>query len=129
MSNAHIAGFNLLLTDGGVTVDDAETANFAVLPRVVEYPDQGQSTREALCAGPDGAYVTIQTTCVGATRDQAGLMLDKVRSLVENQRPVVASWACGPVQQLSSRLPERDDDVDPAVFYAVATWRFLAVPA
>lgn len=129
MSNAHIAGFNLLLTDGGVTVDDAETGNFASPPRVVVYGDQGQSTREALCAGPDGAYVTVQTTCVGDTRVQAGLMLDKVRSLVENQRPVVASWACGPVQQLSSRLPERDDDVDPAVFYAVATWRFLTVPA
>lgn len=129
MSNAHIAGFNLLLTSGGIIVDDSESPNFAELPRVVEYGDQGRSTRETLSASPDGAYVTIQTTCVGETREQAGAELDKVAELVEDQRPAVAGWVCGPVQQLSAQLPIRDDDVDPAVFYAVATWRFLTVPA
>lgn len=129
MSNAHIAGFNLLLTTGGVEVDDAETENFAPLPRVVEYADQGASTREALCSSPDGAYVTVQTTCVGETREQAGWMQDKVASLVEDKRPVVAGWVCGPIQNLFANLPRRDDDVDPAVFYAVTTWRFHAVPA
>lgn len=126
MSNEHNAAFTALL--GGVDVDDAESPNFAELPRVVLYGDQGADTREALCATADGTYVTIQTTCVGETREQAGLMLDTVASLVTDQRPTVAGWSCGPVQKLSSQLPLRDDDVDPAVFYAVATWRFYAVP-
>lgn len=127
MSNAHIDGFKALLAS--VTVDDAETPNFAVMPRVVLYADQGASTREALCASPDGTFVTVQTTCVGETREQAGQLVDQVAELVENQRPVVTGWVCGPVQNLFANLPRRDDDVDPAVFYAVSTWRFQAVPA
>lgn len=129
MANVHVDAFSALLVDPDVVVDDAETPNFAALPRVVLYADQGRSTREALCAGPDGTYVTVQTTCVGQTRAQAGLLLDKVAALVENKRPVVAGWSCGPIQQLSAQLPIRDDDVDSPVFYAVATWRFYAVPA
>lgn len=127
MSNEHVDGFKALLAS--VTVDDAETPNFAVLPRVVLYGDQGASTRETLCATPDGAVVTIQTTCVGESREQAGWMLDKVAELVENKRPVVAGFVCSPVQNLFANLPRRDDDVDPPVFYAVMTWRFTAVPA
>lgn len=126
MSNAHIDGFKALLAT--VTVDDAETPNSAALPRVVLYADQGASTRDALCATPDGTVVTIQTTCVGETREQAGWLLDKVAELVENKRPAVTGFVCGPVQSLFSNLPRRDDDVDPAVFYAVTTWRFTAVP-
>lgn len=127
MSNAHIDAFKALLAS--VNVDDAETPNFAELPRVVLYADQGASTREALCSSPDGAVVTIQTTCVGTTREQAGWMLDKVSTLVENQRPTVSGFTCGPIQNLFGNLPRRDDDTDPAVFYAVTTWRFTAVPA
>lgn len=129
MSNAHIAGFNLLLTNGGVTVDDAEIPNLAQLPRVVEYADQGASVRDTLDGGVTAKVVTIQTTCVGQTREQAGWMLDKVTGLVEGQRPVVTGWSCTMVELLFANLPRRDDDVDPAVFYAVATWRFAAVPA
>lgn len=127
MSNAHIDAFKALLAS--VTVDDAETPNFAELPRVVLYADPDASTREALCATRDGANITIQTTCIGATRDQAGWMVDRVTELVEDKRPVVTGFTCGPIQNLFSNLPRRDDDVDPAVFYAVKTWRFLAVPA
>jgi hypothetical protein len=128
VSNIHIAGFNEILTDGGVIVDPAETGNFAVLPRVVEYPDAGLSTRETLRRNADGQVVTIQTTCVGETLEQAGWMLDRVRELVEGQRPVVPGWICSPIEQLLAQTARRDDDTDPAVFYAVASWRFTAVP-
>lgn len=129
MSNDLIDAFKQLLVDGSVAVDDLETPNFAVLPRCVLYADPGASTRETLCASPDGRVMTIQTTCVGETRDQAGWMVDKVRSLVEDKRLTVAGWECGPIQNLFSNLPRRDDDIDPPVFYAVTTWRFTAVPA
>lgn len=128
MSNAHIAAFTELLTAGEVTVDDAETPNFAALPRVVLYADQGPSERETLEGSPDGSVTTIQTTCVGETREQAGWMLDRVAELVEGERPEVAGWMCNTIKNLFSNLPRRDDDVNPAVFYAVATWRFTAVP-
>lgn len=128
MSNAHIAAFKQILVDGGLVVDDAETPNFAVLPRVVLYGDQGASTRETLCATPDGTVVTIQTTCIGETREQAGWILDQVAVLAENQRPAVDGYVCSPIQCLFVNLPRRDDDTDPAVFYAVTTWRFIAVP-
>lgn len=126
--NELIAGFKQFLVDGSAPVDDAETTNFAELPRVVLYADPGLSLRETLCASPDGMQVTIQTTCIGETREQAGWMLDQVRALVEDKRLAVTGWTCSPIQNLFSNLPRRDDDVDPAVFYAVATWRFTAVP-
>lgn len=128
MSEIHVAGFLALLDDPNVVVDDGESPNSAVLPRVVLFTDQGLSTRATLCTSPDGMYITVQTTCVGETRASAGAMFDKVRALVEDKRPVVAGWVCGPVQELSTQPAIRDDDVDPAVFYAVAKWRFHAVP-
>ena len=129
MSNAHIAAFNRLLTDGSITPDDGETQNLASLPRVVEFPDQGTSGRDTRAGGVDGKIVTIQTTCIGETREQAGWMLDQVTELVEEKRPVLSDWKCTRVEQLFTNPARRDDDVDPAVFYAVASWRFTAVPA
>lgn len=129
MAEAHIQGFYFLLTDGGVLLDDAESPNFAALPRTVGYPDPGASERGTLEGSADGVVITVQTTCIGETREQAGLELDKVRELVEGKRPSVINWRCTRVENLFSNLPRRDDDVDPAVFYAVATWRFKAVPA
>lgn len=129
MGNAHIAAFNALLTAGDVVLDDAESPNLAALPRVVEFPNQGTSVRDTLEGGVEGKFITIQTTCIGETRDSAGWMLDRVTELVEEKRPVLSDWSCTRIEQLSTTLPVRDDDVDPAVFYAVATWRFLAVPA
>jgi hypothetical protein len=129
MAEAHIAGFFFLLTDGGILLDDAESPNFAALPRTVGYADPGASERETLAGSPDGVVITIQTTCIGETREQAGLELDRVRELVEGKRPSVPGWVCNTIKNLFSNLPRRDDDVDPAVFYAVATWRFTAVPA
>jgi hypothetical protein len=102
MSNDLIAGFADLLTAGGVTVDDGETPNLAVLPRTVLY---------------------------GETREQAGAEADRVRELVEGERVTAPGWVCNTVKNLFTNLPRRDDDVQPAVFYAVVTWRFTAVPS
>jgi hypothetical protein len=129
MSNDLIAGFADLLTAGGVTVDDGETPNLAVLPRTVLYADPGASERETLCGRPDGLVVTIQTTCIGETREQAGAEADRVRELVEGERVTAPGWVCNTVKNLFTNLPRRDDDVQPAVFYAVVTWRFTAVPS
>lgn len=129
MAEVHVAGFFFLITDGGVVLDDAESPNFAVLPRTVGYADPGASQRATLEGSADGVVITVQTTCIGSTREQAGAELDKVRELVEGKRPAVIGWNCTRVENLFSNLPRRDDDVDPAVFYAVATWRFTAVPA
>lgn len=126
MANAHIAAFNLFLTNGGVVLDDAQSPNFAELPRTAEYGDQGASVRDTLEGGVEGVLVTIQTTCIGETREQAGAELDKVTELVEEKVPVVTGWKCTRVELLFANLPRRDDDVTPAVFYAVATWRFRA---
>lgn len=126
MANVHIDAFNAFLVD--VPLDDGESPNLAALPRVVEFPNQGASIRDTLEGGVVGKLITIQTTCIGETREQAGLMLDEVTELVEGKRPDPPGWSCTRIAQLSTTLPIRDDDVEPAVFYAVATWRFLAVP-
>lgn len=126
MSEIHIAGFAALLA--GVTLDDGETPNNAVLPRTIMFPDPGASERDNLARRVTAKITTIQTTSVGETRQQAGAQADAVAAAVEDQRPVIAGWQTTPVELLFVNLPRRDDDVDPAVFYVVQTWRFTSVP-
>lgn len=130
MSNPLIAGFSKLLTDGGLTVFDGESGNFEGQDYVVLYPDSGLTSEdwETLCGSPDGLVCTIRTTCVGMTREQAGATADAVRALVSGKRVgPVTGFQVSTIRNLITRLAIRDDDADPAVFYAVTDWRFTAV--
>lgn len=126
MSELHIAGFAALMA--GLPLDDGVTENEAVLPRVVMFPDPGADERDSLTSRVTAVITTVQTTSIGETREQAGLLADDVRTAVVEQRPVITGWQSSPVELLFVNLSRRDDDVQPPVFYVVQTWRFTSVP-
>jgi len=109
-----------------VTCYMAEAPNNPTYPYAVLYADQGLGRRSTLAPDTTVRMVTFQTTCVGEGSEAAQWAADKVRAAVEDVQPSVSGWSCGPVQHLASQPVRRDDDVDPAVFYAVDMWRYLA---
>lgn len=130
MIRRHYAAFKALLTAGPnpLVVFDAESANLAAGLYVTLYPDTGD--RVAIDMADDNPLKrwTVRTTVVGDTLDQVNLGMEKVESRLEGVRPVVTGWTCTRIKKLLTRPAERDDDVDPARFYAVADWRWTSSP-
>lgn len=130
MSDArlHAAAIEALL-DAAVTCYVGESPNDASPPHVLLFPDQGRGSRTSI-AGGTGAYShTFQTTSVGTTVEQAQWVADKVRGAVEDVAPTVSGWSTTRIVQQMSQAVRRDDDTDPALFYAVDVWQYQAIPA
>jgi hypothetical protein len=126
----HYAAFKALLTVGPnpLVVFDAESANLAAGLYVTLYPDTGDRVAVDMADDNPLKRWTVRTTVVGDTLDQVNLGMEKVESRLEGVRPVVAGWTCTRIKKLLTRPAERDDDVDPARFYAVADWRWTSSP-
>jgi hypothetical protein len=123
---AHYDAFKALLTaaPNPLTVYDAESVNLAEGLYVTLYPDTGG--REAIDladANPMQTW-TIRTTVTGDTLEQVNLGMEKVAGRLEGVRPVITGRNCSRIKKLLTRPVERDDDVSPARFYAVADWRW-----
>jgi hypothetical protein len=126
----HYAAFKALLTAGPnpLVVFDAESANLAAGLYVTLYPDTGDRVAVDMADDNPLKRWTVRTTVVGDTLDQVNLGMEKVESRLEGVRPVVTGWTCTRIKKLLTRPAERDDDVDPARFYAVADWRWTSSP-
>lgn len=88
----------------------------------------GRGTREALaaCNQHDSLYVRWQTTTVAPDGGQVRWLAGKVADSVDTT-PVAAGWSCGPIQDVYSQYPQRDETVAerPAV-YQVDQYEVLA---
>jgi hypothetical protein len=126
----HYAAFKALLTAGPnpLVVFDAESANLAAGLYVTLYPDTGDRVAVDMADDNPLKRWTVRTMVVGDTLDQVNLGMEKVESRLEGVRPVVTGWTCTRIKKLLTRPAERDDDVDPARFYAVADWRWTSSP-
>lgn len=131
MIRAHYDAFKKLLTDApsGLVVFDAESSNLAAGLYVTLYPDTGDRVAVDLADDNPLKRWTIRTTVTGDTLVQVNLGMEKVEARLEGVRPVVSGWACTRIKKLLTRPAERDDDVDPARFYAVADWRWFSNPS
>jgi hypothetical protein len=127
--NEHVAAFAALITDAGRTLYDAESPDEAAPPYVVMYADTGNREAAQLCDDQPYRVWTIQTTCVGTTREQAAAEAQLVEDAVEGVRPVVVGRSCTRIKRIVSRPATRDDDVQPAVFYQIDQWRWTSAPA
>jgi len=127
---AHVAAFQALLTadPNGLTVYVGESPNLTAGAYVTLYPDAGNRQAVDLADANPLQVWTIQTTCNGETVEQANWLMEKVEARLEGIRPVVAGRTCTRVKKLFSVKAQRDDDVDPARFYAVADWRWTSNP-
>jgi len=126
----HYTAFKTLLTadPNGLVVHDAQSPNLAGGLYVTLYPDTGNREAVDLADANPLKVWTIRTTVTGETLDQVNLGMEKVETRLEGVRPVVAGWNCTRIKKLLTRPAERDDDVSPAKFYAVADWRWTSIP-
>ena len=131
MIRAHYDAFKALLTTApsGLVVFDAQSPNLAAGLYVTLYPDTGDRVAVDLADDNPLKRWTIRTTVTGDTLVQVNLGMEKVEARLEGIRPVVPGWACTRIKKLLTRPAERDDDVDPARFYAVADWRWYSNPS
>lgn len=126
--NAHYAAFKTLLTadPNGLDVYDAESPKLTTGMYVTLYGDTGNPDQVDLANENPLQVWTIQTTVTGLTVEQANAGMKLVQDRLLGVRLSVPGRACSPIRKLGSRKAERDDDVSPAVFYAVADWRWIS---
>ena len=131
MIRIHYAAFKALLTasPNPLVVNDAESPNLAAGLYVTLYPNTGDRVAVDLADANPQKRWTVRTTVTGDTLDQVNLGMEKVESRLEGVQPVVAGWTCTRIKKLLTRPAERDDDVDPARFFAVADWRWYSNPS
>lgn len=128
---AHYNAFKALLTaaPNPLTVNDAESLNLVTGLYVTLYPDTGNREAIDLADANPRKMWTIRTTVTGDSLEQVNLGMEKVEARLEGVRPVVTGRTCTRIKKLLTRPAERDDDVDPARFYAVADWRWYSNPS
>lgn len=130
MIDAHIAAVrNLVDTVPNVTVYDGGVPNSPTYPYVVLYGDQGAALANAYTEVSTYRSFRVQTTTVAVNQPQARALAERVESALLDVRPAVTGRTCGPIRKEASQPVRRDDDVDPAVFYAVDIWLLTSVPA
>lgn len=131
MIRAHYAAFKALLTaaPNPLAVHDAESPNLAEGLYVTLYPDTGNRVAIDFADANPMKQWTIRTSVSGDSLEQVNLGMEKVASRLEGVRPVVAGRTCTRIKKLLTRPAERDDDVSPARFYAVADWRWYSNPS
>lgn len=131
MIRAHYDAFKglLIAAPNPLTVNDAESPNNLTGLYVTLYPDSGDRVAVDLADANPNKMWTIRTTVSGDSLEQVNLGMEKVEARLEGVRLVVAGRTCTRIKKLLSRMAERDDDVDPARFYAVADWRWYSNPS
>jgi hypothetical protein len=128
---AHYNGFKALLTaaPNALMVNDAESENLTGGLYVTLYPDTGERQAIDLADANPMKMWTVQTTVTGLDLYQVNKGMEMVEARLEGVRPVVTGRTCTRIKKLLSRMAERDDDADPAKFYAVAHWRWYSNPS
>lgn len=120
-----------LATGTGKQVGDGAAPSAAVLPFAVVYPigdvDREAAMNELL---KDGDLVTeVQVTSVGESREQAQWMSGQIR---EEFIASAISWATRKITLVElddGNAVERDDDVQPPLFYGIDSFLVFSTPA
>lgn len=123
----HVEAFLALLGDLNEYV--TTTPNLTAPPYVVVHPAMPFKQGELLCGTRAFADNDIQTTCVGATTEQAQLYAELVRDRVQEKRPVIVGFATGLIRNEYTQTAQPDRDVSPIRVYVVDGWSFTTTPA
>jgi hypothetical protein len=116
---------NLTVYLGGVPTTVAPTES---TPYIVLYPDPGLSVRASLADDRVNFTGVIQLTCVGLTPEQVLNVSDRARAALTPPLVVVGRTAWKP-EHLEGQPVQRDDDVVPPNYYAVARYRLRTTPS
>lgn len=97
-------------------------------PYVVLYPLPGRTVAASLADDRTRYVGVVQLTCVGLTAEQALSVSDRATAALSAVLPVAGRVAWKP-ESLDGQPVQRDDDVVPPVYYAVARWRLRSIPS
>lgn len=94
----------------------------------VLYPEPGEAVRESLADARTDFAVTFQVTCVGASMERALWVADRVRRALSVPLAVEgrASWR---PEDLGGPPVQRDDDVNPPLWFVPVQYRIMSTPA
>lgn len=96
-------------------------------PYCVLYPEPGMPVRASLADNRVNFQTTLQVTYVGETAEQALNYADRGAAAMAVPLAVTGRTAWRP-EYLDGQPVQRDDDVTPPVFYAVARYRLRSTP-
>jgi len=94
----------------------------------VLHPDPGQAVRSSLADDRTGLDALMQVTCVGSDVVRALWVAGKVRQALAVPL-VVEGRSCWPAEDLGGPPVQRDDDVNPPVFFVPVQYRICSTPA
>jgi len=97
-------------------------------PYIVLYPEPGAALTRSLADDRSDFTAVVQLTCVGLTAGQALNVSDRARAAMTPVLTVAGRLAWRP-EHLDGQPVQRDDDVTPPNFYAVARYRLRSTPA
>ncbi len=128
----HLDAVQAALQDAGLTVyvGGAPTSSgwtppdkFAVL-----YPDPGMAVRASLADDRTDFDSTMQVTCVGSDVERALWVAARVRWALAAPL-AVEGRNCWPAEDLGGPPVQRDDDVNPPVYFVPVQYRICSTPA
>jgi len=119
----HADAVAALLTAVNLPTTIGEAADDTATPFCVLYPNAGLEIPTSLGLPIGDIIMDFQTTCVGATAEQALWAADKARTALNRVIPVVAGRTCWPIYADEPPQPvRRDDTINPPLFVAIARW-------
>ena len=116
------------LQTSGFEIGDGQTPADDEVPYAVLYSlDENDMDGDMADAQRTG-WFEFQVTSVGTTRLQASTLGDRLRDILLASSPAVAGYTLGPWLKLVSDVTDRDDDVQPPVFYSINTLQVFTAP-
>jgi hypothetical protein len=108
-------------------VGDAEAPADDAVPYAVLWP-LSVGLGGPVVAQHDDAVLGFQLTCVGAGREQAQWLADRLRPVMLSRLAVPGRYVSQAWLEASQPV-RRDDDVTPALFYVVEQFRYATFPS
>lgn len=127
----HVDAVTAALESAGLTVylggAPSGVVPTATEPFVVLYPQPGRAQVASLADDRTNYSGVVQLTCVGLTAEQALWVSDRATAALSEVLAVTGRTSWKP-EALEGQPVQRDDDVVPPVYYAVARWRLRSIP-
>ena len=126
-----------LLTDAVLTrleaatskaVGDGQAPGDTTLPYSVLYPLDDEDRDGDMIDTQRTSWFDFQVTCVGDTRVQAEWLADQLRTSMLAADLTPTGFRMYPFERVVTNVTERDDDVQPPVFYTIFIVRGFVTP-
>lgn len=113
----------------GERIGDGQAPEDQTLPYATLYSLDENDMDGSLASAQETGWFEFQITAVGQTRMQAAALGDKLRETLLASSPTVVGYTLGPWLKLVSDITDRDDDVQPPVFYSINTLQVFTAPS